>query len=367
MDRWLKVFSRYDWSLMFTSLMLVVIGFLSIYGINLSQATDFFQFKKQLLAVGLGLVAMVAISYLDYRHIMMSGWLVYAFGFILLILALIVGKSAHGGGRWFVVGSLSFQPVELAKVTMAVFLASYVSRHSHKRMNWTIFIGSGVALLGYLIPVLLQPDFGSGMVLLAIWGATVVFCGLPRRAWWILFITALVSSTLLWNFGLKPYQRDRLVSFVDPAADPLGAAYNVTQARIAIGSGGFFGKGIGEGSQARLRFLPEASTDFMFAVVGEELGFLGLLLVLGLFGYVMWRMLRIGMQSSDAFGGILAVAFCAFILFHLLVNAGMNLGLMPVTGIPLPFLSAAASSIVTMFIVIGLVQSVAVHGRKSGG
>jgi rod shape determining protein RodA len=217
----------------------------------------------------------------------------------------------------------------------------------------------------YVGLTLLQPDFGSGMVLVAMWLAAVLFCGLPKHAWWILILTIVTASAVVWSFGLKPYQRDRLASFVNPSLDPYGASYNVAQARIAVGSGGLFGKGIGEGSQARLRFLPEASTDFMFAVLGEELGFIGLALVLGFFGLLMSRFVRIGMESEDAFAGILLVTLLAMIAFHLLVNAGMNLGIMPVTGIPLPFLSAAASSVICMFLAIGLAQSVAVHSRQT--
>jgi rod shape determining protein RodA len=220
-----------------------------------------------------------------------------------------------------------------------------------------------VALAGYLGLILLQPDFGSGMVLVAIWLACVLFCGLPRHAWWMLAIGITSASLILWNFGLKPYQRDRLRSFVDPSADPRGAAYNVTQAQIAFGSGGWFGKGIGEGSQARLRFLPVATSDFMFAVIGEEMGFAGISMVLGLFGLILFRLIRIGMAAEDSSSAVLLVGLAAFLIFHLLVNAGMNVGISPVTGIPLPFVSAAASSLVVMFLAIGLAQSVATSAR----
>jgi rod shape determining protein RodA len=365
MPRWINYFLRLDWLLMFAVLTLTSIGLLAIYGINISRGADFFQFKKQFLAVAIGLVGALVLARLDYRHLRTSALFIYAGGLALLGASLVFGTASRGGGRWFTVGALSFQPIELAKVTLAIFLASYLARLAHKRLTWTAFIGSGAATAAYVGLTLLQPDFGSAMVLVAMWLAAVLFCGLPKRAWWILILTFVTASAALWSFGLKPYQRDRIASFIDPSLDPYGASYNVAQARIAVGSGGLFGKGIGEGSQARLRFLPEASTDFMFAVLGEELGFVGLALVLGFFGLLMSRFVRIGMQSDDAFAGILLVTLLAMIAFHLLVNAGMNLGIMPVTGIPLPFLSAAASSVICMFLAVGLAQSVAVHGRQA--
>jgi rod shape determining protein RodA len=365
MQRWIGYFLRLDWLLMFSVLTLTAIGLLAIYGINISRGGDFFQFKKQFLAVAIGLAAALLIARFDYRQLRTLALFIYGGGFLMLVASLVVGRASHGGGRWFIVGALSFQPVELAKIALAIFLASYLARMAHQRLSWTAFVGSGVATGVYVGLTLLQPDFGSAMVLMAIWLAATLFCGLPRHAWWILILSIVTASYLLWNYGLRPYQRDRIASFINPSFDPYGASYNVTQARIAVGSGGVFGKGIGEGSQARLRFLPEASTDFMFAVLGEELGFVGVALVLGFFGLLMWRFVRIGMESDDAFAGILLVSLLAMIAFHLLVNAGMNLGIMPVTGIPLPFLSAAASSVICMFLAVGLAQSVAVHSRKT--
>lgn len=360
------MYARYDWSLFLAAVTLTAIGLLAIYGINISRgAADFFQLKKQLFAVALGIVFALGLPFIDYRRIRTLALPVYLGGAIMLGLVLLFGTTARNAGRWFVFGPLSFQPVEIAKVLMAIFLAAYFARHAHKRLTWTAFLGSGVGMAGYVVLVLLQPDFGSAMVLVAIWLAAVIFCGLPRHAWWILFLTVAASSMLVWNFGLRDFQRARISSFVNPAADPYGASYNVQQARIAIGSGGWLGKGIGEGSQARLRFLPEASTDFMFAVLGEELGFVGLSVVLLMFGFMLYRLMKIAMDAEDAFAGVLLVMIAAFIIFHLVINAGMNLGIMPVTGIPLPFLSAAASSVVVMFMTIGLAESIAVHGRRA--
>ncbi len=357
-----KLLTRFDWYLLIFAVSLAAVGLLMIFGIDVARtAGDLFQFKKQLLAVIIGLCATLALALIDYRQLRSHALPIYLFGLGLLLLALPFGTTNVNGGKWFVLGSLSFQPVELAKITLAIFLASYMGRFSHQRLSWMAFVGSALATVAYVIPVLLQPDFGSAMVLVACWFALALFCGLPKRAWLILGVGGILMATLVWSFGLKPYQKERITSFLHPT-DTYGSAYNVIQANIAIGSGGWFGKGVGEGTQARLRFLPEASNDFIFAVVGEELGFIGVLFVLGLFGLLFWRLLRVAGRSDDAFAGIMLVGFAAIIAFHLLVNAGMNLGVMPVTGIPLPFLSAAASSVVALFICIGLSESVAVHG-----
>lgn len=364
MRRWIEIFARYDWALLLSALLLSAIGLLAIFGIGISREThDLLHFKKQLFALGIGLGSALGVALCDYRQFRALALPIYCIGAALLGSALLFGTTMRSGGRWFVFGSLSFQPVELAKITLVIFLAAYLARHVHTRLSWTAFFGSLISLMVYVGFVLLQPDFGSAMVLVAVWGAIVLFCGLPRHAWWVLLLVAAIGAPLLWSAGLKPYQRDRITSFFYPAADPRGASYNVAQARIAIGSGGFFGKGIGEGSQARLRFLPEASTDFIFAVLGEELGFVGLVVVLLLYGFLLLCLTRIAMGAQDPFAGICLIGFASIIGFHLFVNAGMNLGIMPVTGIPLPFTSAAASSLVTLFLALGIAESVAVRSR----
>jgi len=364
MRRWIGVFARYDWSLLLAALSICAIGLLAIFGIGISREPhDFFQFDKQILAVAIGVALAIGIAFIDYRQIRSLALPIYLAGLVVLSMSLLFGRTLNGGGRWFMIGSLSFQPVEFGKITLVIFLASYVARHAHKRLTWTALIGSMAAIVPYVAVTLAQPDFGSAMVLIAAWLAIVLFCGLPRHAWWIFLVSTAVIGASLWMFGLKPYQKDRITTFFDPASDPRGASYNVAQARIAIGSGQWFGKGIGEGSQARLRFLPEASTDFMFAVLGEELGFVGLVVVLLLFGFLLTRLVLISMRSDDAFASVCLIGIAAVIAFHLFINAGMNLGIMPVTGIPLPFASAAASSLIMTFISVGIAEAVVVHSR----
>lgn len=363
---WWDVLWRTDWLLLGALFSLTAIGLLMIYGIGASyESVSLVQFRKQIIAVSIGFVVMAVLALVDYRQIRNLSTVIYVVGFFMLTSVLIFGTTIRGTQGWFAIGNITVQPVELAKITFAVFLAAYFSKHVHKRLTWIPFFGSLLALMGYVIPILLQPDFGSAMVIVAMWLVAVAFAGLRWRDWFIMIGAIAVLGALVWGYGFKPYQRDRLLAFMHPEYDPLGAGYNVLQAQTAIGSGGLLGKGVGQGSQTRLRFLPEASTDFMFAVIGEELGFLGVSLVLCLFGVFVFRLVRVGQRSGDPFAGIFCVCIAGMFGMHVWVNAGMNMGIMPVTGIPLPFSSAAASALVAGYAAMGMVQSISIHARPA--
>lgn len=365
--RWLQTLIRFDWILLLTALTLASVGLVVVYGIGVSRPeTSLFLFQKQLVGVALGLAVMLGLAFFDYRQVRSLAIPAYLAGLALLLGVLLFGHTIRGTRGWFVMGGLSFQPVEIAKLALVVFLASYLVRFAHSVLPWQAVANSFLATGAYVILVLLQPDFGSAMVMLAIWIALVSFVGLSWRSLLFLALTATVVAGLSWSLLLKPYQRARFLAFVNPALDERGAGYNVTQAQIAIGSGGLFGKGVGEGSQARLRFLPEAATDFTFAVVGEEMGLTGIAFVLGLFGLLFYRFYRVAAESEDDFASLVILGTGTLFLVHLAVNVGMNLGVMPVTGIPLPFLSAASSFLVAVSVAIGLVESVAVRRRTMG-
>ncbi len=366
--RWLaKLFERFDWTLLTAALTLTAVGLVTIYGIAISQEpADLFLFQKQFIASALGVAVAFVIMLVDYRHFRSFGLLIYLFGAALLVSVLLFGESIRGTTGWFRIAGLSFQPVEIAKMTLVIYLAGLYVRYEHGGSSWRTF-GMGALAAGvYTGLVLLQPDFGSAMVLLGTWLLLTLFAGWPRRAWFILPTLALIGAVGLWFFGLKDYQRERLLTFVNQEQDLRGSGYNAAQARIAIGSGGWFGKGISEGTQARLRFLPEASTDFLFAVIGEELGFVGVVVVLGLFLLIIYRYLRIGMEAEDDYATLLLVGLGATLLIHVVENAGMNMGVLPITGIPMPYLSAAASSLVATFMTLGLAESVAIRRRHIG-
>ncbi len=368
MSRLFSLFGLLDWSLLIGVLTLTSIGLVAIYGIGISQEpAQFFPFYKQLVAAGIGLIVMTLLTILDYRHIRSLSVILYLGGAALLLLVAIFGQTVNGTRGWFHIGGLSFQPVEIGKLTLVAYLSALLARSGRGQLSWKMFGLSGAATAVYALLVMLQPDFGSAMVMCATWGILCLFKGLPKRAWIILPLVLLVSTTLLWSFGLKPYQRARINTFLHPSEDLRGASYNAAQARIAIGSGGMFGKGIGEGSQARLRFLPEAATDFMFAVLGEEWGFVGVLVILSLFGLILWRYTAVAYASGDDFATLLLMGLGGILFIHVTINTGMNLGVLPVTGIPLPFLSAAASYMTVTFVSVGCAESVAVRRRGSMG
>ncbi len=361
----LDYLERLDWILFASMAALTAVGLIAIYGIGISQdPPSLFLFYKQLATVGIGLFLIAIFAFLDYRQLRSFGFVLFLAGAVLLILVLLFGSIVNGTQGWFRIGSLSFQPVEVAKMSLACYLAAFFAGRGKTRLSWRDFGLSFAATAFYAGLVLLQPDFGSAMVLFAIWGGMSLFAGLPRRAIIILPIVLSISSVVLWT-QLADYQKARIESFLDPTLDPRGSGYNAIQARIAFGSGGWFGKGIGEGSQARLRFLPAASTDFIFAVVGEEMGLVGVAVIFGTLGLLSVRYMKIAFESEDEYAALLLVGLGTITLVHITVNAGMNLGVMPITGIPFPFLSAAASFMITTYASIGIAQSVAVRRRRS--
>lgn len=355
---------RLDWTLLAAVFTLASVGLMAIYGIGVSQEpANLFLFHKQFVTFLIGVAVICGLIFIDYRHLRSYGLILYLFGAALLLGVLFFGVRINSTQGWFRIGTLSFQPVEIAKITLTIYLAAFFVRRGRGKLSWKTFGISFVATVFYAALVLLQPDFGSAMVIFFIWGVMALFAGLPRYAWIILPLIFTTTLGLLWNYTLKDYQKDRIESFLNPELDPRGAGYNAIQARIAIGSGGWLGKGIGEGSQARLRFLPAAATDFIFAVVGEELGFAGILFIFFLFGLIFTRLIRLGYESEDDFAALLLIGVGSVFLVHVLVNAGMNLGLLPITGIPMPFLSAAASYMIVVFLCIGIAESVAVRRR----
>lgn len=367
MKRFFELLQRYDWILLTTMLCLVALGLVAIYGIGISlEPADFFIFQKQFVAVVIGTILAVGLVLFDYRYLRSYGFLLYLAGALMLALVLLVGHTVNETQGWFRFGALSFQPVELAKIFLVAYLAALYTRPGKGRLSWRLWLVGTAATLGYVLLVLRQPDFGSAMVLLGVWLLVSLFARLPRWALPALAGSFLVIGSLVWTLGLQPFQQQRVLSFLHPESDIRGAGYNAAQAQIAIGSGEIFGRGLGEGSQARLRFLPAAATDFIFAVLGEGLGLAGVLVILCLYAVILLRYMRLASEAEDDFAGLLLIGLASIFFIHAIVNMGMNLGLMPITGIPLPFLSAAASSLVMACVSVGIAQSVAVRRRADG-
>jgi rod shape determining protein RodA len=259
-------------------------------------------------------------------------------------------------------GLVNLQPAELAKFVVTIVLARYFSKHADEMLKFRHLLLSGLLVLIPILLVMLEPDFGSAMMLGLIWIGMILF---SRIRYWhlgVVFAALAAIAAGAWRFILRDYQKQRIKVFLDPSLDPLGRGYNVTQAKIAVGSGSWLGKGLGHGSQSQLNFLPEQHTDFIFAVLAEELGLIGCLFLLALFAFLFYRLARVAQSARDRFGMFLVVGVAVMILAQVLINIGMNVGLLPVAGIPLPFLSFGGSSIVTVLLGIGLALSV---GRRS--
>lgn len=299
----------------------------------------------------------------DYKLLQGYGNKLYIFNLIILLAVMVVGQSALGAQRWISIGPISIQPSEFSKIIMIVSLATMLEdkvgklNTLHDLLPVAAYVG-----LPFLL-VLKQPDLGTSLVFMAIFLGMIFACGINLRLLGGFFAAGVAMLPVLWHF-LKDYQKMRITVFMDPNVDPLGSGYHIIQSKIAIGSGMLFGKGLFEGTQSQLNFLPENHTDFIFAVVGEELGFIGVVVLLLLYLVVLWRAIRIAKDASDMFGRLLAVGISSMLAFHVLVNVGMTLGIMPVTGIPLPLMSYGVSSLTTNIMSIVILLNIQQRKQK---
>ncbi len=365
MRRLLDLFRQLDWPLLVAAVALSGIGLASIYSIDLSrgEARQFFSTQAISLLLGIG-VALVAAN-IHVNRYEKGARLLFFFSVALLVGVLFLGVTIRGTRGWYRWFGFSFQPVELAKVALILFLAWRIER-AGRQFARTNFLWATAVMSGLLVlPVLLQPDFGSAAVMMSVWLGLILVAGLRPKTIMILAGTAIIGLMFSWVFLFKDYQKERILTFANPERDPLGAGYNVNQSIIAIGSGQFFGRGLGSGSQSQLHFLPEAQTDFILAVVGEELGFVGLCLALGLYAVIFSRLIRIARYSRTDFGAYTAAGIAILLSVQLTVNAGAALALLPVTGVTLPFVSYGGTSLISNFILIGVAESVARERRGS--
>ncbi|HAI73903.1 MAG TPA: rod shape-determining protein RodA [Candidatus Moranbacteria bacterium] len=359
-----KIF-KLDWVILTVVFLLLLIGLLALYGVSLADTgTDLGNFKKQLISASIGIVLMFFVAFFDYRSLSFFSTKLYFATVFALGIVLFWGTKIRGTTGWIGVGFFHIQPVEMAKLAMVIFLASFFSR---KKSQLSLAVRIIVSVILIFFPIFLiikQPDFGSSMIIIASWAVMLSISGINKKNLFILFLIGILASCSSW-FILKDYQKERLVNFVNPHNDPRGSGYNVIQSMVAVGSGGLMGKGLGHGSQSQLNFLPEKHTDFIFAVIAEELGFFGAAVVLTLLVFLFYRLKEIARLSSDNFGYLLAVGILVMIFSQAFINIGMNIGAMPVAGVPLPFLSYGGSSLVAMLISIGMTQSIYIHRVKA--
>ena len=356
-----------DFSLLFAVVFLCFYGLLILYSSTRLETTEgsdpYFFVKRQSLWMLLGFLLLTIIIFIDYHNLERYSKVIYFGAIVLLIMVIISGRSTYGARRWLAIGPFDFQPSEFAKIALIAFLTDFLTKNKPKLDNFFYYL-LPFAYTGLLILlVFMQPDLGTSLVYLAILIIMLFVVGVKIKYLVFTFFAAISSVPVLWIF-LKDYQKNRLILFLNPNLDPLGGGYNVIQSRIAIGSGGFLGNGIFSGLQSQLNFLPAQHTDFIFSVIGEELGFVGTILLLGLYAIILWRGIKIALEARDLLGTLLATGAVSLLFFHIVVNIGMAMGMLPATGLPLPFLSYGGSFMISNLMVIGILLNVELHKVK---
>jgi rod shape determining protein RodA len=355
----LRNFSGLDWAILLSTLLLAAIGAATVHSASAEMPVDYL--PRQLLWIGIGVVCMLLVAAFNYRTLIDLALVFYALGLGLLVAVLFYGKVAGGARGWFAFGGFAVQPAEIAKLTTALFLARYLAGINKRHLDLKQIGVSMLIVASPMVLLALQPDLGSAVMYLPMLAGMLLVAGVR---WQVLAAAALVlvlSGAGLWTFGLHDYQRERVYTFVNPQADPLGAGYQVQQSKIAVGSGQLVGKGYLEGTQSKLRFLPAGHTDFIFAVLAEEWGFVGTVVVLALYAVFILNGLRVALRARERAAVILVVGLLSLFAFHVVYNTAMVVGFVPITGIPLPFLSYGGSFTTLNFAIAGLLLGIDVR------
>ena len=359
----------FDPVLLLSALGLVALGALLIYSGSFSQSgrpsgLDFSHpVVRQALFAACGLFLALLIAGTDYRLLGSLSMALYVASIAALVFVTTLGEQTYGSRRWILIGDTPVQPSEIAKLMVIIALAKYLADHQESIGSLRVFLTSLVLAAVPTVLVFSQPDLGSSVVFAAIWFGMVLVAGAKWQHLLGLLGTAVISIPFVFLALVTDYQRERIAIWLDPGSDPLGAGFQPLQAEISIGSGGLFGKGLIEGTQTQLGYLRTETTDYVFSVLGEELGFLGALVLFALFMVLLWRTVRVAELSRDLFGRLLATGLVIYILLQTFINVGVNVGLLPVTGIPLPFVSQGGSSLITLFIGLGILQSILLRHR----
>jgi rod shape determining protein RodA len=360
--RW---FPHVDWFLFGAALIISLLGLMTMRSFSIENSF----FDKQLIWIALSVCVFFVVSFGDYSFLRRTRIIVSVYMIVLTLLALIFafGAIVKGSQNRFDLGFFAVQPSDPAKLILVALLAKYFARRHIEIAHIRHILVSGIYAFAVFVLVFLQPDFGSGIIIASIWLGMVLVAGISWRHLAVLGITAAIVLTGLWNFALMPYQKARILTFIHPLADIRGAGYNAYQSTIAVGSGETLGKGVGYGTQSKLQFLPEYQTDFIFAAYAEEWGFVGVVLLLGLFMVVIVRILLIAAHGRDNFDTLFAAGVAIYFAAQFMVHVGMNIGLMPITGTTLPFMSYGGSHLLTEFLALGMLMSLRRHARPALG
>lgn len=347
-----------DLNFLGTALVLAMIGCLLVYSATFFTDPTLNIVKKQIMWVAIGLILAIVIMMIDYHVLFDIAPIVYGIGNLLLVYLLVWGKVTANVKSWIHIGGFQFQPSEFMKVFTALMLARYFDSNDRAYLDLRGFL-TAMAIIGVPVGlIIIQPDFGTAASFFPLIAVAMFFGGIRPRIWVAMILIGVIALPLAWGVFLKPYQRERVMIFLNPERDPLGSGYQVTQAKIAIGSGGIHGKGFRHGTQGKLGFVPEHHTDFIFSVLGEEWGFVGVTVVLGLYLYFVIQALTFAKHARDRGGTFLVICLTMFFVFHILINVSMQIGILPTTGIPLPLISYGGSSTMMFFIAIGLIANV---------
>lgn len=351
-----------DWVLLGAATLLVGAGLLTM---NSFVEENLF-FEKQLLWFAIGVLIFFVLSFFDFRFLRRTGTItaLYVITALTLLLVFIFGDVTLGAQSRFDLGFFSIQPADPAKLVLILVLAKYFSRRHIEIAHVRHILVSGAYALGLFALVFLQPDFGSAIILFLIWLGMVLVAGISKKHLIGILVIGLLAFGFLWSFGFADYQKDRIRTFLNPLTDLQGAGYNAYQSTVAVGSGQITGKGVGYGTQSKLEFLPEYETDFIFAAFAEEWGFVGVLILFALFGVVIWRIIKHALRGASNFEMLFGVGVAILFVSHFAVHVGMNIGLLPVTGTTIPFMSYGGSHLITEFVALGILMGMCRYSRS---
>jgi len=352
-----------DFSIIAAVVIIVIIGLLAISSATgARESGDYSTVRMQIIWFIAGIAAMIAVISIDTEFIYRMAPYIYGFCLILLVAVLVIGKVRNGAKSWLGFGGLGIQPSEFAKLGVIIMIAKVMSSYEDGVKTFKQF---AVVLFYLAIPLMLilkQPDLGTALVFIAIILGMFIIGGINYKFMLLLIGAGIIAVPLAWKYVLEDYQKARLLIFLDPYSDPTGYGFNVIQSMIAIGSGQITGRGLYKGTQSQYNFVPEQYTDFIFSVIGEELGFVICALVIGLYAYIIFKSIRISSKAKDRFGMLVVIGIVSMLMFQIFENIGMTMGIMPITGIPLPFMTYGGSSLLTNMIAIGLVLNIGMRG-----
>jgi rod shape determining protein RodA len=362
------VWRAYDFQLTVYAALLAAFGLVMAYTNSVESGQSLLTgtiFQRALMWSGIAMVVYILMTAFDYRWLKTLAWPIYFVNLGLLVLTLAIGDGVGGSARWVSIGPMQFQFSELAKVLMIIVLATYLGNREGKLDSLGPILGACLLTAPAVVLVMMQPDLGSSLVFAAILGGMLFMSGASLR--WLIAMAAGLGGVALvsWTYVLRDYQKDRLLSFINPAADAQGSGWQVLQAQLTVGSGGVVGTGLTNGGSVRGGYLPVQESDFVFPVLAQELGFIGAIVVFILFIALLWRILACAWRSRDPFGTMFGAGLASAILFQVFVNVGMGIGILPVTGIPLPFISHGGASLISVAIGLGVIQSVNIRQSRA--